>query len=340
MKVGTLCFATTRGLGYLAKDFYQNGTVTHPAVLNHGRIPTNLDWYPKGTPYITRKPYLNDELRALIDKVDAMLFFETPFDWNIVRYCREKGVKSVLLTMYECTPEKLPEEPDWFFCPSKLDLQYFPKDKSVFIPVPTEMDWKRRTVAQRFVHNAGHVGLKGRNGTFELLRAMRLVKSPIELTVRCQDVQKLRKIVRDTRAEDDARIRFDYGTIPFEELYDGFDVCVAPEKWNGMSYPLQEAHAAGLLVMTTDRWPANDWLPSAPLFDKGQVVKTRVASGFNEIDQCLLDENAIADTIDKFWNKDISDYSERGRKWGEQNSWRQLRSQYLDYLEAICQSRL
>ncbi|MEK0326516.1 MAG: hypothetical protein QQN63_12520, partial [Nitrosopumilus sp.] len=109
MKVGTLCFATTRGLGYLAKSFYDNGIITHPAVLNHGSIPTQTDWYPDA-PYITTRPYLNHKrfVEEVIDEVDAMLFFETPFDWNIIQHCRNKGIKTILMTMYECTPTQIP----------------------------------------------------------------------------------------------------------------------------------------------------------------------------------------------------------------------------------------
>ena len=36
---------------------------------------------------------------------------------------------------------------------------------------------------------------------------------------------------------------------------------VFPEKFNGLSLPLQEARAAGMLVLATDRFPMNTWLP-------------------------------------------------------------------------------
>ena len=73
LRVGTLCFAIERGLGYLAKSFYDAGVVTDVAVLCHGSIPDQMQWYPDAL-HITTKPWLNQELKALVRRVDVMLY--------------------------------------------------------------------------------------------------------------------------------------------------------------------------------------------------------------------------------------------------------------------------
>jgi len=106
MRVGTICFAIKRGLGYLAKSFYDNGIVTDPIILHHGRIQTQYDWYPDAVK-VTTRPFINCEVKAKIRDMDWMLFFETPFENSVLDYCKEIGVKTAIMTMYECTPKGL-----------------------------------------------------------------------------------------------------------------------------------------------------------------------------------------------------------------------------------------
>lgn len=275
MRVGSLVFATEQGLGRLAKDFYDNGVVTDVMVVRHGRRPERDDWYP-GSERIT---YLKDDrqLRKIMDfcqSVDVMLFFETPFVWTLFDWCKYQGKKTVLMPMYECMPKVLPTQPDLFLCPSLLDYQYYPCEitsdgsdellparltrKSIYLPVPVQQRWYQRTKAEVFVHNAGHGGLKGRNGTQEFLESITHVKSDAKFVLRVQDDEfAVEKRLLD-RVKDRLMIE---GTLPYDQLFMNGDVFVFPEKFNGLSLPLQEARAAGMLVMSTDRFPMNMWLP-------------------------------------------------------------------------------
>ncbi len=333
MKVGTLCFATERGLGYLAKSFYDNGIITDVAVLNHGKIPTQLQWYP-GSLYITRRPLPNPQMKKLIEDADVMLFFETPFDWELIKYAKQVGTKTALMTMYECspTPKNMPHKPDLFICPSVLDADIFHKENHVFIPVPVEVPWTQRTKALRFVHNSGYIGLNGRNGTLELLQAMQYVESPIELTVRCQEPRGLTKLQQQVpKVLNDKRVKFE-GHVPYEDLYKHFDVSVAPEKFNGLSLPLQEAHAQGLLVMTTNRYPHNTWLPTEPLIPVKEYITAKVAGRFMSFSQAVLEPKLIAQTIDQWYGRNITEQSTIGKYWAEGMSWASLKPKYIEAL--------
>ena len=140
MRVGTVCYATSRGLGHLAHDFYLHGIITDILVVLHRGVPTNHDWYP-GAPETPIHPFNSTLARDFCAGMDAMLFFETPFDWGLIVFCQHHGIKTCLVTMYECTL-KNHLKPDLYICPSLLDLQYFPDGR--FIPLPVEYPWRQR----------------------------------------------------------------------------------------------------------------------------------------------------------------------------------------------------
>lgn len=359
MRVGSLVYATDQGLGYLAKAFYDHGVVTDVFVVEHAHhINRHREWYPSAPSCPIKK--LGRERRDVekfIDSVDVLLFFETPFDWGLIEYARMKGKRTFLMPMYECTPAKLPAEPDFFLCPSLLDLRYFPK-RSCFIPVPIEVKatcrrcsglgfvpivddnsklcphcqglgttdgWKLRTKAEVFVHNAGHGGLRNRNGTGELIDAMKYVKSPIRLILRSQ--KRLQWAVEYKRVE--VRI----GTAAREELYEEGDVFVFPEKFNGLSLPLQEAYASGMLVLATDRYPNNQYLPHTPLIPSAGSTEQRIGPAYNVFNEAIVRPQDIAAKIDEWHGRSIESYSQLGRIWGEGYSWSALKPRYLEVLE-------
>lgn len=325
MKVGSVVFSTEQGLGILAKDFYDNGIITDVIVLAHGRRPDHPEWYPNSE-FIR---HLDDRyLIGLCKWVDVMFFFETPFNWNLISICKELGVKTVLMPMYECMPRELPAQPDLFINPSLLDQRYYPSGK--FIPIPVNRPWKLREHALTFVHNAGHGGLKGRNGTQELINAIPLVKSPASFIIRCQDPNNI-----FSELQDDSRVKVVTGTIPSDQLYDEGDVFLFPEKFNGLSLPLQEAYASGMLVMAGDRFPINTWLPNEPLIDVDHYIKDCVSPRCNLYDSAEYDPQMIAATIDAWYGKDISEYSKMGQRWARANSWDVLKPVYLKTLEEL-----
>ncbi len=345
MKVGTLCYATDQGLGILAKSFHDAGVVTHPLVIRHGSRHTHDEWYP-GAPQCTD---LSKQLWMLQDfckSVDVMLFFETPFVWPLIDFCRENKIKTVLMPMYECMPKVLPYQPDAIINPSALDQQYYPS--GTFIPVPVEgIEWKKRERARVFVHNAGHGGLKGRNGTDEFMEAIRLVKTPAEFIVRSQDVMR-----PALYAMRDHWRYVGYGTIPREKLYDEGDVFIFPEKFNGLSLPLQEARAAGMLVMCGDRFPMNDWLPTKvynahrkgdplffapharnPLIPVDHYNLNAVSGRCNEFHEAVFSPEKIAAKIDEWYDRDISQYSQSAIEWAKSMSWEALKPRYMKFFE-------
>jgi glycosyltransferase involved in cell wall biosynthesis len=333
LRVGTLAYACASGLGNLVRSFHRAGVVTDVMVVRHGRHETYDDWYP-GAPQMTdlKNPAQQRMARQFVESLDVFLAFETPFIWPLIPHCRDRGVKTAIQVQYECMPEKLPYVPDLYLCPSELDARYYP-DNSVFIPVPVEVPWRQRTRAEVFVANLGHGGMKGRNGAAELAQAIPLVKSPAKFAIRSQEDRGAWRAV-----DGDPRVALHFGTVPYEELFAAGDVFVHPTKFDALSLPLQEARAAGMLCMTGDRFPMNQWIPSDGLIPVRRYTRERIGPPYNPIDVAHYDPKDIAATIDRWHGRDITEYSASGKAWAETMSWANLKPRYTEVLESLCAS--
>lgn len=323
MKVGTICYATDQGLGVLARDFYDNGVVTDVLVVEHAHRPTRKEWYPDSES-MPIHPFDFERATRFCRRMDAMMFFETPFHWGLLSLCRQSGVKTVLMPMYECMPTHMPYPADVIVNPSDLDARYYPSGVRLNVPVPKWVEYRKRGVAKTFVHNAGHGGLMGRNGTGELIDAMRHVKADVKLILRSQ--KKLEWGI------DDPRVEVRVGTVPREELYSEGEVFVFPEKFNGLSLPLQEAFASGMAVVSTNRFPMNGWLPTEYLIEPAGERENRVSGRCHKFSESVIDPEDIALAIDRIAYTDVGELSEAGRKWAEENSWDRLGRLYTDLL--------
>jgi hypothetical protein len=304
--VVSIVLATEQGLGRLARDFYDNGIVNRVLIKHHSSRQNYYDWYEDRVSSI-------DDLLA---GATTLLCFETPFFPEVVREAKRRGIKTVLMPMYECTTDSTANQFDVLLNPSDLDQEVFPQGVRINVPVPNSIKWKPRTRAQVFVHNAGNGGLGGRNGTAELLEAMQYVESPITLIVRTQS--------QDFTCSD-PRVRIERGTFPFEKLYTYGDVFIFPEKFNGLSLPIQEAFASGMVVMTTKRIPNIYYLPNEPLIPVSGYTRENLA---RSIEVATIDPKDIARSIDALYGRDITKLSRIGKRFKQRNSWEILKSQY------------
>lgn len=339
MRVGSIVYATDSGLGILAKSFYDAGVINTTVILSHGKHVDNLHWY-SGAYVCGNVREVHTYVDWLAD-LDVLLCFETPFDWALPRVCRKLGVKTVLMPMHECFHESRGMDPenrfDLYLAPSLLEAQQTFNTTPTpvkYLPVPVQVPWRLRKKAEVFVHNAGHGGLLGRNGTKELLQAIPIVQSPVQFILRGQEWWSQNKIPNEL--DEDHRVSWYTGTLPYDELWKEGDVFVFGEKFNGLSLPLQEARAAGMLVMTTDRFPNNTYLPTEPLIPVKSYKRNQVGPPYRKFDEAIVDPRDIAATIDKWYGADITDYSLGGREWAAQNSWDVLRPEYLRVLKNLC----
>jgi hypothetical protein len=328
MKIGSVVYTTQQGLGILAKDFYNHGVIDSVILYDHPNAgkTNHRDWYPEGTIVINDRAIRGARIDEWIKTLDAVLFFETPFDWSFPDRCRELGLKTFIMPMYEWYPVNPPHLFDHFINPSLLDQMYFPHGTFVPIPPPSNT-WRLRNYAMKFLHNAGNIGSRNHKGTLELLHAMKFVRSPIELTIRCQDIagfNRLLKIVPETLM--DSRISIVAEEIPYNQLFADHDVFVWPEKYNGLSLPLQEAFAAGMLVMSSNRFPMNTWLPNEPMIPVESTRQVKIYASQHTIEECIISPESIATQIDQWYGADIESYSMLGYEYGKKQDWGAFRT--------------
>jgi len=329
MNVGAFVYCTTQGLGILAKSFFDNGVVNKPCIHLHHCRKNNTHWYPEGTPRIDKR--LGYRIaHEWLKTIDVLLVFETPFDWTLIPTAKRLGIPVVFMPMYECTPQVMPHEPDRWICPSVLDYDYFKsKPDCRYIPVPVSVPWKLRTEAKVFVHNAGNGGLLGRNGTRELVNSLKYIKSDAQIIIRGQEFnEEFENEIAKVSSNVD--VHYSSGTIPYDKLWEDGDVFVFPEKFNGLSLPLQEARAAGMAVAATDRRPNNLYLPLRHLIQVSGYNRARVGVSYLEFDEAIVNPLHIANRIDEMYGQDISDVSYSGQEFAKTYSWENLKPQYME----------
>jgi glycosyltransferase involved in cell wall biosynthesis len=332
-----VAYAVEQGLGYLAKSFYDAGVVQRVLIVRHGSRANYPEWYGDDGAHVDPRGFAGPEVDKFLEAVDVVLCFETIFDWKFPARCRRQGVKTVCVPMYEWFPEGQQHVFDGYLCPSVLDQDYFP-GSPLFQPPVDSSTWKLRTTAKRYLHNAGNVGCHWHKGTLELLQAMAYVESDLVLTVRAQDVRELNKVLmRVPEVRSNPKVDVQPGAIPYGELFADHDVYVAPEKRNGLSLPLQEAYAAGLLVITTDRYPINTWLPREPLIPVDSVRRARIGRGYLAHEESVVSPRTIAATMDEWYGRDITEYSNYAGDWARANSWKAKRQECLRLLEGFCE---
>jgi len=332
-KIGLVGRCDAGGLGTMALDFYKHLPI-HKTMLVLSQYPN----YPENfkDAYICERgaPTL-EEVDKFLEDLDVVLAIETPYNWSIFSRAREKGVKSVLIPMYEWTKPELPENPDLLLCPSEYDLEIL-KDMPIekkWIQTPVDrkkFPFKVRGGNKEFVFNNGHGGHMGRNSLSEFLYALSMTELDAKFLVRSQ-------IPFEGNA--DTRIDYTVGEIKHEDLWKAGDIYVHLHKFDGLSLPLQEAMSAGFPVIAIDRPPYNKYLPKELLIApeaEGKMMMNR------EIDVSLISAQAIAEKLEEVSNmpeerlKEISmEMGTQAQKW----SWDVLKDEYLKTFSELCKKK-
>lgn len=309
--VGSVVRAINSGLGNLCWEFYRHGLIDKAIVIYDGK---HDELFPErfGTnTLISKLPLRKADQDWLLEGIDTLVIFETPYEWAILEKARKKGIKIVYMPMHEFPPEL--NCADVWLCPSDLEMDMPLGGTKVRLNVPVALDritWRQRERAVSFIHNAGGGGIMGRNGTNELISSLKYIDADLDLTIRSQ--------VYEYKV-DDPRVTVLHENVPnYWDLWKHGDVFILPDKFAGLSLPLQEAYASGMLIMTTNKNPLNTWLPTEPLIPVESLAHT------GNHDVAVHSPQLIADTVKAWYNKDIREYSLQGKKWGEENSWDNL----------------
>lgn len=329
-KIGLIARADNSGLGTLSREFFDNLPVYKTLIVNNGVYAIFPDRFKNYK--VTGRDLGEKEVEWFLDGLDTLLTFETSYNPNLFRKANKKGIKTVLIPMYECTPSlETIGFPNILLCPSKLDFQFYKKYRGKtevkYLPIPVNrkrLPFRERRIAHTFLHNAGHGGLTIRNGTNELLAAIPMIKSDVKILINSQ------RHISYSHPKLELRI----GNFEnYWDIWDKGDVFIFPHKFDGLSLPIQEALSVGMPVLTTAIFPFTTWLPKEWMFPPDEMISVRVSNTVREfIDYAVVRPETIAAKIDEYANKDISRDSQRAGNMAELISWKNLYNKYLDIL--------
>jgi glycosyltransferase involved in cell wall biosynthesis len=331
--VGTIAYSTTQGIAHLAWDFQRHGLIQRVLIAPHPHYKGDPARYP---PSVGFHP---GEYHKFLDGLDLLLLFETYLVPQVLREAQRRGIPVAVCVNFEYTPWPFPGPVKMFLCPSEMDAKVYSSLPYLYLPIPVDTNfetgfpWIERKQALSFIHNMGHAQWQYGKGTPELVEAMSDLHrrgSKIRLRLRGQPEDgKVAELYRKHKSHP--LIDWEMGTVSRRDLYAG-DCFVYCQRYNGLSLPLQEAFASGMLVITTDMFPQNLWLPREPLVPVDKYEDVSIAVKFK---RAVLDPKRIADTLERWYRQDISALSCRGRDWAREMSWESIGPKWRKVLEGM-----
>lgn len=217
-------------------------------------------------------------LNAFLDGLDAVFTMETPYNYELYSLARQRGIRTVLQGNWELLDylQDGPHQnhlPDVLALPSTWHLsearhRLGDRMEVIHLPVPIEELPSPAEppllplTASRFLHVAGYPAVGDRNGTRDLLAALRYVKSTITVALTCQRPGFLGALIDSGQTPDNVTLVIDSApTEHFWDLYHRQHALILPRRYGGLCLPLNEAAGAGIPTLMPDISPNSDWLP-------------------------------------------------------------------------------
>lgn len=332
VRIGIVARVDNGGLGIMTLDFFKNFFVEKVLTIT-ASYQNDYQRYEgwEGTEQIIcqRGAPTLEEIDRFLEGLDLVVTFETPYNWNIYKRAREKGVKTILIPMYEWTEEVLPEMPDLLLCPSDLDYEVLSEPKKlVHTPINTKLiNFKERTQAKTFVFQNGHGGFMGRNSMQEFLNAIPFVKSDVKFIVRSQV---------DFTPLEDPRVTYQHGEQDYNTMWDEGDIYIHLHKFDGLSLPLNEAMAAGFPIIALDLPPMNKFLNKELLVKPEGISKVKI---YRNVDFATFSPVKVAEMIDKvasMSSEQIKALSQESKANADKWSWDNQKPKFLDVFHELC----
>jgi len=344
VKLGMVVFANDGGLGNQTKRLVELLKPYRIFLIDSRPFSKNKQfnnsWYSDFTGFIVSGIPNNREVNVFLNSgITHLLVCETPLNFYMFSYAKQRGIKTYCQTNYEfCDNLNRPDlpKPDYFVMPSYWKVQEmknkFGDDSVTYLPPPIdpvefsearEINLTRDQDNVRFLHIVGTLAVHDRNGTLDLLESLKYTKSDFELVIRSQHELPNEYLI------DDRRVIYEIGNVKsVPELYKDFDALILPRRYGGLSLTTNEALISGLPVLMSDVSPNNQLLPKEWLYSavKYKEFFTRVM-----IDVYKSDTKGIAEKIDWFINSDIGKLKTEAFEIGYNNFANSvLRSKYED----------
>lgn len=273
MKLGLLARAEDRGIGIQTWEFHRHMHPERTLVVDMGPLARgfepHLDRYPGATVVPFRGGQLPEHLvRPWLEGLDVVYMVETPYDHRLLTWAAEGDTATVVHVnpeFFRWATEPLLARPTVWWAPSTWRKDQMPAEVEY---VPQAVATDRWPVARHenaelhddrpvFVHVAGHQAVADRNGTRQLLMALRYLTAPLRLRLLGQDRRMPSRAPTSRHVTVESHLG---GLRDYWRLYEDADVLVLPRRYGGLCLPALEAMGAGLAVVMSDAEPQRtDW---------------------------------------------------------------------------------
>lgn len=275
-----------------------NDNEQHPELYKEYHTTINYGFIPDSQ--------VGEWLKDLDIVITCEIFYNTRF----VDIANQMGVKTINHFNWEFADYlKFPNLtlPTKLISPSQWNIDNAKNlwgDRVEYLPTPVFInDFSKgqkinlnRNGKKRFLHVAGRMAVNDRNGTLDLLKALRYSREDFELVIKIQTGQSIET--------DDPRVVIDTSSPENEvELYENFDAMILPRRYAGQCLPMMEALCSSLPVIMTDISPNNVILPAYWL------VKSDLNGKFMTrtwIDLYTANHSELGARIDQFAIKDLT----------------------------------
>jgi hypothetical protein len=342
MRIGVLAKADNSGLGIQSWEVARHLDASVLVIRDQGRerkgFPYLDERYPDAlvVDWDTQTGRLpHDDIADWLTTVDVVYAPETLFDWRMAMWAREIGTATVV----HVNPEfyrhghdfNLARPTEWWSAttwrrehldPSTITMP-MPVAAERFAPVEQHDDYRLRVL-----HIAGHVAARDRNGTRNVLDALRSMPSEVSITIRCQD----RRLPHHPQLRS-RRLTVEQGGVEhYWDGWDGYDALLLPRRYGGLCLPAGEGCAAGLALAMTALSPNETW-PHVPMSSKRTNRPFRAPGGVIDVYHTKPPE-IVAALRHLCQPEERHRQQEASRAWAAAHSWDALRSMWLDQLEA------
>lgn len=252
----------------------------------------------------------NLECNRFVKGLTHVITAETAYNPKLYDLARLNGVKVFTQLNWEFLDHLVnPRQPKpyrWLM-PSHWHLDEMKSlfSNTVYLPPPVfPSDFKsareenfNKIGRRKFVHVMGRVATHDRNGTFDLVEALKYSTEDFELVIRSQH-----DIPEYTQAAMDPRITFDIRNVSDpQDLYRGFDLMIMPRRYGGLCLPMNEALISGLPVVMSNITPNREILPKEWLVP---ATKTGTFMARTKIDVHSSDPVSLGKRLDWFATMD------------------------------------
>lgn len=245
-----------------------NGNEQHPELYAQYSV-TEINGFPK-----------TGEIVKWLEGVDVVITCEIFYSLEFVDIAKKMGVKTInhfnwefadyLRNQYLTVPDKLLSPSMWHLEDARRlwgNVEYLPTPIFVDDFANVRKHNLERKGKKRFLHIMGRPAANDRNGTHDLILAMRYSREDFELVIKAQSgtientYNDPRIIIDTTSPEDEV------------ELYRDFDALIMPRRYGGQCLPAMEALCAGMPVLMTNISPNDTIVPAHWLVEATEVGK-------------------------------------------------------------------